>query len=464
MKFKQTVLNCSVAAVLAALSGTAAASGFALIEQSGSGLGNAYAGGAAGAEDASTIFYNPAGMSRLNGKQVVVAGNMIKPTAKFSNTGSTAAALQTTNNGNGGDAGSWALVPNAYFAMELSPQTRVGLGINAPFGLQTEYDADWIGRFQAMKSKLQTINLNPAVSYDVNETVSFGAGLNYQRITGDLTSAVNYAAAAFGAVGGGATGVAVANAVIAAGEGEGVSTISGNDSAWGYNLGLLFKLSPQTRVGLAYRSTVKYTLSGTVGFSANRPSAATMTPVVGGATATAVAAGIAAATADGGVTLPITMPDSFSVSGLHQLDDSWDVMADATWTGWSVLEQLKIDRSSGTNLLTVQEHWKNTWRVAAGTSYRYNEQWKARAGLAFDQAPVSDTYRTARIPDNDRTWITMGGQYKPSKESALDFGYAHLFVKDSTIADMQAAGGKGNLIGTYKNSVDIFSVQYAHSF
>lgn len=427
MQFKRTLVAYSISATLAALSGTATASGFALIEQSGSGLGNAFAGGAAGAEDASTIFYNPAGMSRLNGKQVVVAGNMIKPTAKFSDTGSTAAATQTTNNGNGGDAGSWALVPNAYFAMELNPQTRVGLGINAPFGLQTKYDADWIGRFQAIKSKLQTVNLNPSISYGVNETVSLGAGLNYQHITGDLTSAVNY------------------SAVIGGTNNEGVSTISGSDSAWGYNFGAMFNIDPQTRVGVAYRSKIKYTLSGTVSF-------------------TNVPAPLAAALPNGDVTLPITMPDSFSVSGLHQLDDKWDVMADATWTGWSVLQQLKIDRTSGANVLTVQEHWKNTWRVSAGTSYSYNEQWKARAGIAFDQAPVSDTYRTARIPDNDRTWLSVGGQYKSSKESALDFGYAHLFVKDSTIADMQAAGGKGNLVGTYKNSVDIFSVQYTHSF
>jgi long-chain fatty acid transport protein len=421
-----------VTGAMLAISGSAMASGFALLEQSGSGLGNAFAGGAASAEDASTIFFNPAGMSRLNGKQIVVGGSMIKPSAKFSDTGSTPAALQSTNNGNGGDAGSWALVPNAYFTMEVNPQTHVGLAINAPFGLQTEYDTNWIGRFQAMKSKIQTVNLNPSVSYDVNETVSLGAGLNYQHITGDLTSAVNYAAAAAGALG---TNV------------EGVSTISGSDSAWGYNLGALFNVDPQTRIGIAYRSKIKYNLAGTISFS-SVPAPLAPSPLL----------------ANGPVTLPITMPDSFSLSGFHQLDDQWDVMADATWTGWSVLQQLKIDRTSGLNVQTVQENWKNTWRVSAGTSYRYNVQWKARAGIALDQAPVSDAYRTARIPDNDRTWLTVGGQYKPSGESAVDFGYAHLFVKDSTIADMQAAAGKGNLVGTYKNSVDILSVQYTYSF
>jgi long-chain fatty acid transport protein len=441
MMSNRTKINGLVAGAMLAVSGAASASGFALIEQNGSGLGNAYAGGAASAEDASTIFYNPAGMSRLSGKQITVAGSMIKPSAKFSDTGSTPAALQTNNNGNGGDAGSWGLVPNAYFAMEVNPQTRIGLGINVPFGLKTEYDANWIGRFQAMKSKIQTTNLNPSVSYDVNEMISLGVGLNYQHITGDLTSAVNYSALAFGA------GGAPLLTAIGGPNKEGVSTVSGSDSAWGYNYGALFKLNPQTRVGMAYRSKIKYNLSGTVSFT-NVPAALAASPKL----------------VNGDVTLPITMPDSFSVSGFQQLDEKWDVMADATWTGWGIFQQLKIDRTTGANVQTVQENWKNTWRFAVGATYHYDEQWTSRVGLAYDQTPVSDAYRTARIPDNSRKWLSLGGQYKFSKASALDFGYAHLFVKDAAISQNQSASGAGNLVGTYNNNVNIVSVQYAYSF
>jgi long-chain fatty acid transport protein len=455
MIFKKARINGLVAATLLVGSGTACASGFALIEQSGSGLGNAYAGGAASAEDASTIFYNPAGMSRLSGKQITVAGSMIKPSAKFSDTGSTPAAFQTTNNGNGGDAGSWGLVPNAYFAMEVNPQTRIGLGINAPFGLKTEYDANWIGRFQAKKSKIQTVNLNPSVSFDVNEMVSLGAGLNYQRITGDLTSAINWAAIAFAAAGGGAGGLAAAGAANAAGQGEGVTTVTGDDSAWGYNLGALFKMSEQTRVGLAYRSKINYKLTGSVSFS-NRPTAA--------AVGAPLAGGIAAAYPDGPVSLDIKMPDSFSASMVNHANDKFDIMADATWTGWSVFNQLNVVRGNGTTLSSTPENWKNTWRFAVGATYHYDEQWLSRIGVAYDQTPVSDKYRTARIPDNSRKWLSLGGQYKFSKVSALDFGYAHLFVKDATINQNQTATGAGNLVGTYKNSVDILSVQYTQSF
>ena len=228
---------------------------------------------------------------------------------------------------------------------------------------------------------------------------------------------------------------------------EGLASITGSDSAWGYNLGALFDLSPQTRVGLAYRSKIDYTLEGDITF-ASVPAPLAASPLL----------------ANGPVKLAITMPDSFSVSGFHQVNEKWDVMADATWTKWSVFQQLKIDRTSGANVTTVTENWEDTWRVAVGANHHYNSQWTARVGVAYDQAPVSDAYRTARIPDNDRTWLSLGGQYKPSSTSAIDFGYAHLFVSDAKIADNQTADGKGNLVGPYSNSVDIFSVQYTQNF
>jgi long-chain fatty acid transport protein len=439
MQIKQSVLTCTVAAALAAMSGAVSASGFALLEQNASGLGDAFAGGAASAEDASTIFFNPAGMSQLQGKQISVGVSAIKPSAKFSDNGASAGAVLQTPGGDGGDAGSLAWLPNVYFSMEVNPALHVGLGINAPFGLQTEYDPNWIGRFQAIQSKIETVNLNPAVSYQVNDDLSIGGGLNYQRITGNLTSAVNYSAAAFGAGGAGLLSAIGGPGI------EGVTSISASDSAWGYNFGVLFKVNPQTRVGLAYRSKIKYNLTGTINFTAV-PTLLSPSPLL----------------QNGAVTLPLTMPDTFSVSAFHQLNDKWDVMADATRTGWGVLQQLAINTPGGVQ--SIQENWKNTWRVSVGANYHYSEQWTSRVGVAFDQSPVSDTNRTARIPDNNRTWLSVGGQYKVSKTSALDFGYAHLFVPNASIANLQAAAGQGNLVGTYSDSVDILSVQYTHGF
>lgn len=428
MMLIRTRVSGLVAGAMLAMSGTVAASGFALIEQSGSGLGNAYAGGAAGAEDASTIFYNPAGMSRLSGKQIVVAGSMIKPSAKFSDTGSSpAAASGQPLGGNGGDAGSWALVPNAYFAMDINPQMKFGLGINAPFGLKTDYEAGWAGRFQALKSEVKTINVNPTLSYQLNEMVSLGLGLDYQKISAELT-----------------------NNIFLGPLGVGTAKVTGSDSAWGYNLGALFQVNPETRLGLAYRSSISYKLSGDL--------------LVTSATGTVVQ--------NPSVTADIKVPDSLSLSGIRKIDPSWDVMADFTWTGWSKFKELRIVNSStGATASLTNENWKNTYRVSVGANHHYSEQWTSRIGIAFDQSPVEDQYRTARIPDNDRTWLSVGGQYKPNKESAVDFGYAHLFVKDTTISNNKggAAGTPstatvGNLVGTYKNNVNIFSVQYAYSF
>jgi long-chain fatty acid transport protein len=401
MMFKKTMVGWSVAGALLAISGSAAASGFALIEQSASGLGNAFAGGAAGAEDASTIFFNPAGMSRLSGKQIAVAVHDITPSAKFSGTGASGTDM-------GGDAGGSTFVPNAYFTMEMQPNLKMGVGVNSPFGLQTEYDAAWVGRYQAIKSKIETINLNPSVAYQVNEALSLGAGLDYQHISGELS---NFA------------GVA------------GTATVKGTDYAWGYNLGALYNVSSSTRIGVAYRSAISYTLAGTV--------------------TTALPA------ANGPVSLDLKLPDTLSLSGFHQLNDKWDVMADVTWTGWSTFKQVKVVDGTGATISNTPENWKNTVRVSVGATQHYNEQWLARVGLAYDQAPVSDAFRTARIPDNNRTWLALGGQYKPSTANAIDFGYAHLFVSDSSINESNPAPA---LVGTYKNKVDILSAQFTQSF
>ena len=421
MSFKKTMVGWSVASALAVMSGSVGASGFALIEQSASGMGNAFAGGAAVAEDASTIFFNPAGMSRLSGKQISVAAHAIRPSAKFSNTASVAGFGRPLGNG-GGDAGSWALAPNGYFAMEISPKMRFGVGLNAPFGLKTEYQPGWIGRFQALKSSVETLNINPSFSYQATDALSLGFGINYQQIHANLTNAQNFVL------------------------GEGMASLSGSDSAWGANLGALLDLGDGGRIGLAYRSAIKYNLSG----------------------ALVVTTPTGAIAANKAVTAAIKMPDSWSLSYFRSLGNQWDIMADVTRTGWSSFNELRVlDAATGGTLSLTPENWKDTWRVSLGSNYHYNEQWMARMGVALDQAGVTDIYRTARIPDNNRTWLSVGGQYKPSKASALDFGYAHLFVNNSSISqklNTLPKGFAGDLVGSYSNSVDILSAQYTYSF
>src|SRR6185295_20316806 len=199
---KKKVLALAIASALSSVAANHAyGSAFALSEQGASGLGDAYAGVAAVAEDASTVWWNPAGMARLpRGKHLLFAGHLIVPSTKFTNNGSTpGAASNPARNGNGGDASEAALVPNVFFAMDLNPAWSFGLGINVPFGLKTEYDSDWIGRFQGIEAEVQTLNFNPAVSYKLSERASLGFGVSYQRAKIDLLSAVNYSGAAAGA-------------------------------------------------------------------------------------------------------------------------------------------------------------------------------------------------------------------------------------------------------------------------
>ena len=229
--------------------------GFALQENNASGLGNAYAGGAAIAEDAATVWSNPAGMSRLTQREAVQAIHFIIPSNKFRDDGSVPALNQPLGN-DGGDAGGLNVIPNLYAVLPYSKQLAFGLGINVPFGLTTEYDDGWIGRYHGIKSQVKTINVQPTVSWKVNDQFSVGLGIDYQWISARLTSDANYSAAiAQGAQQAAAAGqipaAAIPGILAATGGLDSRVTVKGDDTAWGWNIGALYEFNPNTRVGVA---------------------------------------------------------------------------------------------------------------------------------------------------------------------------------------------------------------------
>ncbi len=205
VKERTRVATAIGAMLLSFAAGSAAGAGFAIQENAASGVGNAFAGGAASAENASTVWFNPAGMSKLTSPQVVVAVNLVTPSFKFHDEGSQAAAFQPLGS-SGGDAGSVNVVPNVYLALPINQAWSIGLGINAPFGLVTEWSGDWIGRYQAVKTDVQTINVNPAVSWRVSDTFAVGAGIDWQHVRAEFTSRVNYSAGIVQAAGAAAAG------------------------------------------------------------------------------------------------------------------------------------------------------------------------------------------------------------------------------------------------------------------
>lgn len=461
-----SLLVLGIAGLLTA-TGQAHASGFQLMEQNASGLGNAFAGSAAVAEDASTIFWNPAGMAYLpEGKmQVVGALNFVKPSSYFSNDGTVLPAGIYNFGGEGGDNGGWNVVPSAYFAMPVNDQISIGLGVNAPFGLVTEYDSDWMGRFRAIKSEIKTININPSISYQASDTISLGLGVSAQTIDATLSNAINASGALCSRLGAAlcAPGGALSNL-------EGQGEVTADDWGYGYNLGVMFAPSPQTRIGLSYRSSIEYTLTGNV--DVTLPTVTTLGP-----NNAAANAALAANIYDGGVEADVELPDTAILSAWQQLDDRWEIMGDLSWTGWSSIQYLDIIRTDGALngqlLSSIHLKFRNTWRVAVGASYRYDDQWKFRGGLAYDQSPVDGAeFRSPRLPDSNRTWLSVGAQYKPNKDLWFDFGYTYIWVQGSSIDDSagmypteaQNVAAYGLLRGNYDNNVNILAAQVTYNF
>lgn len=384
-------------ALCLAMPAGAHASGFSLIEANADGQGAAYAGSGAKADNASTIFFNPAGMTLLPGRQIVASLHTIDISAKFDD------GNPATHDG--GDAGDVSVLPNLYYAMPINANVWFGLGINVPFGLKTEYDANWVGRFQGIKSEMKTVNLNPALAWRVNDRLSLGAGLNAMDIEAELTSFAGPA---------------------------GTLTVKGDDWGYGYNLGLLYEAGRDTRVGLSYRSRVKQHLTGDISFS-NVP------------------------TLNSGGSADITLPDTWTLSLYHRLAPRWVLLADLARTGWSSFQELRVVRSNGAVLGVTPENWKNTFRYSLGAHYQLTERTTLRMGIGYDQTPVPDArHRTVRIPDNDRTWLAVGIGFRLNTHDVLDVAYSHLFVKDAPIDN--------GVTGRYQSQVDILGLQYTHTF
>ncbi len=463
--FRKLTLAIAVSS-FGGLCSQAHAAAFALQEQSASGLGSAFAGGAAEGADASSMFANPATLSRRKSTQIVGAVHFATPSMTFQDENSQPAFNQPLGN-EGGDAGSTNLLGNFYAAMPINDRWTAGLGIGSPFGLVTDYNKSWAGRHLALRSEVKTVNVNPAISFKATEQLSLGLGANWQYLHAYFTSAANYSAAlgsaAQTAAAAGVLPASMVPSIISATGGlDSLSNVKGNNDAWGWNAGLLYEFDPATRIGLSYRSEVKHKIDGTVKF--DHPSLdgvpAALAPVING-----LANGVNNALYDGKIHADITLPQIANLSLFRQMTPKLDLMADIQWTGWSSIKELTFIRDEGAVLQSTPEWFKNTWRLSVGGNYRFDERWLMRAGFAYDQSPVRDAYRTPRLPDADRYWVSIGGQYTFNKQMQLDVGFAYLFVKNAPIRDN---GGNpqayGTLDGHYDDYATVASMQFTYSF
>ncbi|RAI34648.1 OmpP1/FadL family transporter [Rhodoplanes serenus] len=409
---------------LAAGADRAAASGFQLREQSSEGVGHAFAGQTAKAYNLSTVFYNPAGMTRLQGSQAAASISWIAPVSRFSGTNTIGG--RPTSGDNGGDAIDDAPLPAMFMMWDVRPDLKLGVAVTSPFGLKTDYNVAWVGRYHALESSILNFNVSPAIAYRVNQNLSIGGAiqLGYTEVT--LSQAINLGRLPDGKV-----------------------ELNGSDLGVGFDIGMLYEFSQHTRVGVNWRSHMDYTLKGSATYDL---------PV--GLPAQVIAANrlyVSNAKAD------LTTPDTVSVGLYHELSPKWAVMSDIQWTRWSTFKELRVKYNDGRPDTLTPENWKDTWFFSLGATYHLSERQSLQFGVAYDQAPVDDTTRKARIPDANRYWLAAGYSFTVSPRYKLNLGYAHIFADNAKIYEV-GAPTVGILQGEYKSSVDIFSASLEMKF
>ena len=426
---KKITLRLIPALIAVTFSGGAFAAAFQLTGLSASGVGIANAGAAASAEDTSTLYYNPAGMTYLSeGHNISFAATVLDRSTRFTNEGSDLYGGRQLGT-DGGNGGGTHVVPAMYYSYSLSPQWRLGLAINPTFADETEFDKNFVGRYSGLKTKIRVVNINPSVAYKANDALSLAVGINYAKadVKFDQAAAHPYGSSFP----------------------DGSGTLEGDATGWGYNLGLMYQVSKDTRVGLSYRSKIKFDLEGSQ--NVQIPGLGTVI--------------------NRSITAELTTPDTASLAIHHQLNPKWAVLADYTWTGWSSLQKLEPVTSTGARAVApLRYNFKDTYRVGLGTTYQLNDQWMLRLGVAFDKGAVpDDASRTMTVPDQDRTWLAIGAKWKITPKASLDVGYAHIFVKEAKTARNVYTNATEAVVaqtvrGKFETSVDYLSVQLNYAF
>lgn len=409
MKKRLIKTTLSVAVTLASTQLFAA--GFALNEQSISGMGTGFAGRSSSAEDASTVYGNPAGMSRLKREQITVGAAAVIAQTELSGS-------STTNRGsNDGDMVPLVGVPMGYYVKPIDDHWTVGFGVYVPFGLKTEYENGFQGRYFSHDSKVQVITFQPTISYAFNDKVSIGAGPTFNRIDGTLSSALR------SPVGGA----------------DGKATIKGDDTAVGYNVGILIQATDKTRIGLTYHSMVDYNLKGST-----KVNLGALNPLLG--------------SRDYDARLNIKTPETVDASFTHELNDQWTLYGGSTWTRWSRLESIVVNNSGNFGAagrpqfgtITEEQNWHDTWSHAIGAAYKVNKEWTLRTGFTVDQSPTNNTDRSTRIPTGDRMAVSFGAGWSPTDDMTIDLAYSYL--QEESVNVNLASSSKGTYQGKYRNS------------
>jgi long-chain fatty acid transport protein len=415
-----------VVALLGALVRDAGASGFFLLEESGKLQGTSYAGTAALAEDASTVYYNPAGMARIKDWSFAQSGYLVSLQSELQNATATnfGQPVFGKNGATSADLSTLSPVGATMFAKRLSDDIVVGFAFTVPFGLTTQYGNASIARFIATKSRLTTYNLSPSISYQLVDGLSIGAG--FDAVHAD---------------------VALNQKVQLPGQDELNVRLYATDWTFGWNAGALWQIDDSSRIGLAYRSKLTFGLNGTAQVTPN--------PLIA---------------ANQNANTTTTFPDTWVLSGVTNVAPRWQLLGDLQWVHWSVLQNVDVKfeskgSSHGQPVLPEQNlpfGFRDVFRGALGTQYAYDDTWTFRGGAAFDQSPVTDSNRTARLPDANRVLLSVGVGYRLLKEMSIDLAYTHIFFPWTSTINQTGTGT--TLTGSYDSSANLVGIQFTFTF
>ncbi|MFP3976325.1 MULTISPECIES: OmpP1/FadL family transporter [Marinobacter] len=472
---QSTRLNRAIRlATLAAVAAPASvfAGGFSLNEQSASAMGVANAGAVANPENATTVLFNPAGMSQLKGTNISFGAAVLDINAEAKSASATNTLGGPVNGGTGGDIADPAFLPNFYLTHEINESIDVGFGFHAPYGLAADYEDDFVGRYFADKTELTVISFSPAISVNNGKGLSMGLGLNVMYAEGRLSKYQDIRGALAQQVGAAAAGP-LADAYEAE-FGAPYADINGDDIGVTFRVGFLYELSDRTQFGLAAQTGTEFNLEGDVEIS-NFPAPGGQPPT-----------GLMPVTLTEDVRVPLAIPESITLGARHQLNDTVTLLAGASYSRWSRFEELDIiSREGGTGEVSgltgnevithITEKWKNTWQFNVGSIWQVTPEWALKAGYAWDESPV-DNYLTARIPSSDRHWLTLGGQWKSVDNGwTVDAAVGTLLFTDDPKVDeysyLHAApdqkdpsAGASNYKGEYELSAWSASLQVSKAF
>ena len=460
-------LSLAIAGALVLPQG-AHASAFQLKEDSAKSMGRAYAGSMTAGGDASVVANNPAAMSELDGTYLQADMTAINFSAKYSGTAHDALG-RPISGGNGGDAGTTLPVPSLFLATKVSDRVHLGLGFSVPFGFQTEYDSNWMGRYHAIKSRFESLDSTLSASFDVNDNFSLGVSAIAQKTSAELTSAINFNGVALGLIQQGAAAGLIPPAavptylqqvgtVVPPGS-DGLARIKGDDWGYGWQAGAFWKLTPNDKLGFNYRSKISHKLEGTGNFTVPANVTALLSsPQI--APLLAAAGGVPFTHTTG--TANFTTPATAGFSYWHQ-GEKFGLGIDLDWTKWDVFKELRVQYGNPAQPDSVETfNWRNTWYAAIGGDYYVNDKLTLRAGISVDTTPTYSATRDARVPDSTRKFAAVGLGYKATDNFEINASYAHIFVNHAHVNSTSATGDV--LTGDFDDYGNLLSLSAQYKF